>query len=87
LTAFFPPNITLPLFENVSEPINSSSSRLSIGIGVLIGVNSSGVDFDVGVLGVFGVLLLFEPGLLHRLTLRELVLSRLAGVGVLEIGD
>ena len=75
----------LPLFENDSDSKNSSSIRLSVGIGVLIGVNSSGVDFDVGVLGVFGVLLFLEPGFLHRLMLPEPILSNLVicGVGVL----
>jgi hypothetical protein len=78
----------LPLFENDSDCKNSSSIRLSVGIGVLIGVNSSGVDFDVGVLGVFGVLLLLDPGFLHRLILPEPILSSLVicGVGVLGGG-
>jgi hypothetical protein len=89
LTAFFPPNIILPLFENESDSKNSSSIRLSVGIGVLIGVNSSGVDFDVGVLGIFGVLLFLDPGFLHRLMLPEPTLSSLVtcGVGVLGTGD
>jgi hypothetical protein len=82
-----PPNITLPLFENVRDSKNSSSMRLSVGIGVEIGVNSSGVDFDVGVLGVFGVLLFLDPDFLHRLILPEPILSSLVLGGVLGTGD
>jgi hypothetical protein len=75
LTAFFPPNIMLPLFENEIECKKSSSNKVSVGIGVVIGENSSSVNaFEGGVFGVFGRLSFLDPGFLQR-KLPDLILS------------
>jgi hypothetical protein len=58
-TAFDPSNIILPLFENSILFNVSSSIRLSVGMGIVIGVYSS--------VGLLSALLLFLlRGLLHR---------------------
>lgn len=74
LIAFFPDSITLPLFENESFFRKSSSSRLSVGILVVMGVKFS-TDVDLGISGgVLGLLLLLEEGRLHREEVSELKL-------------
>jgi hypothetical protein len=73
----------LPLFENVIPSRKSSSIKLSVGIGVLIGENSSCVGLDVSVLGI---LLFLKLGLLHRLILPDGILSLSATFGVMETG-
>lgn len=73
LTAFFPPSITLPLFENESLP-RKSSSKLSVGMLIVIGVNSSEAVDRVVFVGVFGLLLLLEERLLHLFEPFELML-------------
>jgi hypothetical protein len=83
LTAFFPPSIILPLFENESCSKKSSSIKLSVGIGVVIGENSSSVFAADG--GVLGRLPFVELGFLQRLTLPEPMLSLLVNLGVLGI--
>jgi hypothetical protein len=77
LTAFFPPSITLPLFEKDSLFRKSSSSRLSVGMLVLIGVKFSTEAALAIVGGVLGLLLLLEEGLLQRLEFSKLKLPPL----------
>jgi hypothetical protein len=62
----------LPLFENDILSRKLSSSKLSVGIGVVIGEKSS-VETDVNLfVGVPGLLLFLEPGILHLRRLSEL---------------
>jgi hypothetical protein len=67
----------LPLFENDILSRKLSSSKLSVGIGVVIGEKSS-VETDVNLfVGVLGLLLFLEPGILQLRRLSELRLPLL----------
>jgi len=81
LIAFLPPNITLPLFEKESVSRKSSSSKLSVGMGVVIGEKSSS-DVEVFPVGVLGTLPFLDIGFLHLLILPEPTLSLFTTFGV-----
>lgn len=83
LTAFLPPSIMLPLFENDNFSRKSSSNKLSVGIGVVMGENSSWVTDPVSVVGVFGRLPPLKLGFLHLLMLLDSTLSLLLMLDVL----